>query len=139
MSDMEREIFGIAGIVYPGHPLALALLVTRVFPSLEAATFKSGDYPRALSDCRIPGAGSNVYAALDLLRCAKRNSVDAAIEYGATYWRTSMESYPNAQRAVAGQQQADSIEAVFRSTAGTWLGRSALSSEGARDMTAAAQ
>ncbi len=55
--------------VYPAHPVTVSAFIMFHFESLEEANKRSGinDYPNALSSQKIPGAGGDVYMALDFL------------------------------------------------------------------------
>ncbi len=56
-------------VIYPGHPIAIALMIVETFPSLTAATTIAAGrcYCNALGSDKVPGAGGNVHDALDLL------------------------------------------------------------------------
>lgn len=64
--------------VYPGHPLTIAVAILEKYPSLAAAREKGKNYPKALEDSAIPGAGGNVYAALEILNHPVESSIDRA-------------------------------------------------------------
>ena len=74
-------------IVYPGHPITLAYLITFEYASLEAATLKGAAYPLALENSRIPGAGGNVYNAIDLLRRVRQGvPIEDALLWADQAW-----------------------------------------------------
>jgi hypothetical protein len=56
-------------LVYPGHPVPIALCVARHFESYETATYRSkGSDPSPLGAHEILGSGGCVYLAMQLLR-----------------------------------------------------------------------
>jgi hypothetical protein len=57
--------------VYPGHPLLVALAITRVFPSLAVATSKGGTFTKAAEHGSIPGAGCAVWNGIHLLEAIR--------------------------------------------------------------------
>lgn len=127
-SVCEREVFGIEGAVYPGHPVSLAYLIMLKYPSLEAASYrpKSKDpsvqkFPRALSDGDIPCAGGNVYGALDTLKRARDTSPEEAFEYGSDWWRRCASGSNYGNRQEAGQVQAEGIKEAFLAKAAEWV------------------
>jgi hypothetical protein len=124
----ERDIFGIEGVIYPGHPVCIAYLIMLNFPSLEAAKYRppSNDphnqkSPRALVHENIPGGGGNVFGALDVLKRAREASPEVAFEFGAGWWmrHASGTNYPD--RREPGQAQADNIKAAFLEKAAEWI------------------
>lgn len=54
--------------VYPGHPVTIAYIIFQKYSSLEDAFATGYQFPRALEDNDIPGAGGRVHAALRFLR-----------------------------------------------------------------------
>lgn len=74
--------------VYPSHPVVVALCIMGVFDNLDAASAKSErtDYPLAMSHEEVPGAGSNVRAALDLLRFAQTHTPEEAWMQAEDIW-----------------------------------------------------
>lgn len=75
--------------IYPGHPVTVAYLITRIFPTYESAFKKSenSDYSSALASCKIPGAGGNVSNAMCLLRYLKDGmSWALAMKYADDAW-----------------------------------------------------
>lgn len=105
-------------IVYPGHPLTLALIITDVYPSLAEAEQK------ALGSREVPGAGGNVHSALDFLRRAMAGNIDAAIEHANAAW-----AYCDGQRTAQperwrnGQAQADRVMDELRRGLERWRGK----------------
>lgn len=86
MSFFAKNILG-EWPVYPGHPVTTGYIIMRKYPCLSAATEKGTTYPKALEDCDIPGAGGNVYSALDFLSAIKNGMpVETAIERWSKQW-----------------------------------------------------
>ena len=92
---MDRDDYDILDepAVYPGHPITLACLIANLYPSLDAAEVVPTDqarvhrYPAALEDHRIPGAGGNVWDALELLRRLRSgHSVETVIAWADETW-----------------------------------------------------
>lgn len=83
----ENEEFHFS--VYPGHPVTVAYLITQIFPTYEEAfdTPEGVTYGGAIGSCKIPGAGGNVYEALDLLsRLRDGMPWSLAIKYANDSW-----------------------------------------------------
>lgn len=119
--NIQFQVFGVTGAVFPGHPITVAYLIMKVFPSWEAANHRPAgdDYKAALTHSGIPGAGGCVHAALDLLKRAVDTDVEAALAWGAARWRDETQtSYKD--RYQPGQDQADSIASQFRELFKTW-------------------
>lgn len=118
MSDLALDIFpeGLAGL---GHPVCIAYLIMRVFPSHDEAVSRpeGATYCKALCDQRIPGTGSNVWAALDMLKRAHCLGVDVALKEAQTYWENSDSS---AENKVKGTQQAWGIREQFIEQFANW-------------------
>lgn len=76
--------------IYPGHPCTLALLVLRKYPQIDEAFARGREFPNALEDSDIPGAGGAVHQALWLIGCVRKGTLtpDAAIQWGVDSWRT---------------------------------------------------
>jgi hypothetical protein len=82
--------------VYPGHALTTAFCIVTHFGSLSEAMAKTGktNYPDALTDQRIPGAGGCVWSAIYFLRYLVEQSMDweAAVQWAADRWREETSS-----------------------------------------------
>ena len=116
---LERNTFGQGGVVYPGHCVAIAFLIMQTYPSLETAMLKKGEYPDALTNEDIPGAGGCVHSALDVLKRAFSVGIDEAFAFGDALWvGETSSSYRDRQQA--GQKQADDIKQQFRERFQTW-------------------
>ena len=120
-SDLQYQVFGPAGTVYPGHALTLAYLVMLHYPSYEAAAVRRDDAscPDALSNSEIPGAGGCVYSALDLLKHGFTLGVEEALEFGDRRWEGETETAYKDRRQ-PGQAQADAIKDKFRERFARW-------------------
>jgi hypothetical protein len=69
---LEREVLG-SPLVYPGHPVAVALMITHVFPDLAAASAPTEHgFPEALGSLMVGGAGGAVSSGLHLLHLVDR-------------------------------------------------------------------
>lgn len=122
LRSRDIDILGEAS-VYPGHPTVLAYLILLAYAdNINEAFARGRQYPNALEDVRrIPGAGGNVYAALDVIRYVRDGtlSVEEAIEWADKQWaacdsqrdgwRTDAPDVTAVRRArwQAGQNQAD--------------------------------
>lgn len=117
----EREALGEPA-VYPGHAVTLALLITHAFPSLEAAAATGKQFPRALESNNIPGAGGNVYVALDLLRRLRAGEVwEDAMWFADEAWSNcDSQLERNTKRWVEGQAQADRCKLLLAARASWW-------------------
>ncbi len=116
----ELELLGEPS-VYPGHPVTIAWVIVNAFPSYEAAFAKTeSGYAAALASGDIPGAGGNVYAALDLLQRFREGvPFDDAIAYSNRVWQ-SYTSDGFRDRREPGQAQADKVTAQLRERASWW-------------------
>ena len=95
----------------------VAYLITLEYESLETAAAKKTDNcPHALSNGNIPGAGGNVYAALNLLHQVKRLKLSAekAFEHADYYWSAC------SPQISQGQAQANRIKARLQERLQTW-------------------
>ena len=111
MLDFEREHLGGEYAIYPGHPVTIAYLIMKRFPSLEAAMKRSerSGFSAASSDNAIPGAGGRVHAAVRLLQ--RRHDGDPWAELFAVaddIWES--EHFDQHEQ---GQQQADRIKPLL--------------------------
>lgn len=108
--------------VYPGHPLVLATAIMKVFPTFESANKPSGHgWCEALADCRIPGAGDHVGAAMRVLKLGLDGAgQDAMVEYAMDYWDRG-NAGGHVENVEAGQEQAKAIEPHFRALVDSWF------------------
>lgn len=118
---LERELLG-GPVVYPGHPLVIAFLITHVFESLADATFvdptQTCAYSAALTSSAIPGGGGEVYQALDLLRLIQKGVTPTdAVAYIRERWNGG----GHAKAIEPGQQQADQITEAFIERVQEWI------------------
>lgn len=113
--------------VYPGHPAVIALCVMHEFASLEDAKAKDqkegNPYVRALSSPNVPGAGSHVWAALDLLSQARTLGWNAeqAFEEAGREWKRQVDNPAYCSRMDEGQRQADHYRQAFLDRFDTWM------------------
>ena len=108
--------------VYPGHPVTVAYLIVKIYPNYEEAFAGDGtvwDYPNALSDNRIPGAGGNVSSAISLLRDLREsNHKLSAKGKECSVWEAAMcwaaESWSTCDGQAKGGYDGNSAELVKR-------------------------
>ncbi|WP_321907935.1 hypothetical protein [Burkholderia cepacia] len=112
------------GSVYPGHPLVLATIVMFAFDNFEAADEDTEHgWCRALADCRIPGAGDHVGAAMRVLRHGRAGwDADAMVAEAHRHWDQG-QAGGHDKNVAPGRAQAVKIETVFRTKVATWLER----------------
>lgn len=106
-------------MVYPGHPVVIAYLITQQYPNYHAAAGRDpgSHYERALVSCEIPGAGSHVGAALDLLHFLCNGiSWEMAINNADNFW----EAVTKGNTAIWGQQQAEQIKPLLKAKSAWW-------------------
>lgn len=125
MSQFAYDLIG-EGPVHPGHPLTIALVIMSRFASLDEARLRGGshNYPAALTEGDIPGAGGEVYSALALLSDIEAGTVsvaDAPAE-AARRWADSGAG-GHTDRVAPGQIQANRLSDDFISKAREWLNR----------------
>lgn len=105
---------GLTGdVVYPGHPVVVALCVVSRFDSYEKAIEPmSKGTPRALGDLHIPGSGGCVYLALELLkRLRNGSSWEDSIQWADEAWaRVDDQRSRDKGRWKKGQDQADGLK-----------------------------
>lgn len=129
---MDHEVLGEFA-VYPGHPVTLAYIITQVFDTYEEASGRSCScgsglhlcgkgWPNALGDSAVPGAGGNVYGALDLLaRLHKGMSWDDAIKHAVDYWdRCDSQKTAYPKRHQEGQEQAEKFLQKLKDQSAWW-------------------
>jgi hypothetical protein len=78
-------------IVYPGHPVFLALQIMDAFPSFERAAAKdNGEFNNAVSSDRVNGSGGAVHSAMRLLEFAKQGiNPEQVFQYGVETWASA--------------------------------------------------
>ena len=87
----EWTLLGGEGLVYPGHPITVAFVITHVYDSYEGAVApcpSGGGSCHAVGNHDVPGAGSNVYLAVDLLKhyFVDGWSIEKCFEWADTAW-----------------------------------------------------
>lgn len=109
--------------VYPGHPITLAFVIVQVYPTFEEA-FKKTEHgwPAALGSNDVPGAGGNVYMALDLLRNLQKgmSAKEAFAGADASWAACDNQGTRNVPRWREGQEQADRFKARLEASASWW-------------------
>ncbi len=122
----DFEFLGEAA-VYPGHPITLAYLITKVFPSYgEAVKVHAGrNYSAALASTDIPGAGGCVHEALSLLhglREGEFSSLEEAFSWADQDWsRTDSQKVRDPERWRQGQEQADRVKPLLADRSFWWI------------------
>lgn len=128
----DRTILGEFS-VYPGHAITIAYLITKVFPTYEAATAPSYDragkplgWCEALSNNDIPGAGGNVHNGVDVLRkLHEGQDIETVYAWADQVWAscdTQKERRPD--RWKQGQDQADTVKPRLAAEIADWFARS---------------
>jgi hypothetical protein len=79
-------------LVYPGHPVAIALCIVRFYETYEAALYRSKDsYPSALGSRAIPSS-LHAYLAVELLKKLRAGyCFELAMTWADLVWRASVE------------------------------------------------
>lgn len=112
-------------LIYPGHPMVLAYLIVRRYPTYQAAMErKDCGPPAALQDPDIPGSGGHIWTALECLELLHTVPVDTVWKYANQSWQ---QLCSNSYRIIipAGQAQADAIREKLLSNlvAKKWLNK----------------
>lgn len=105
--------------IFPGHPLVIATIIMKHYPNLDEAFAKKEDhsFPNALEDQNIPGAGGNVYSALDALRYVRDGlmGIDKAVEFCNEVWASCDDNQRlHPEKYERGMAEAKEYEMVFR-------------------------
>ncbi|QMI49976.1 hypothetical protein [Burkholderia sp. MBR-1] len=118
--------------VYPGHPLVLASVIMHTFATFDAADEPTGfGWCKALADCRVPGAGDHVGAAMRVLRMGRDGAtVDEMVTEANRYWNCGRAG-GHVKNVEAGSAQSFRLEPLFRAKADSWLESNADSAIGA--------
>lgn len=123
-----RTDFDILGesAVYPGHPITLAYLITQNYDSLAAVLAPCYDnygykqtWCAAVGDSRIPGAGGNVHAAVDLLKNLVAGNENEALTRALYLWKSHTDNCYEKYK-VPGQEQANRVLPLLLETLKTW-------------------
>jgi hypothetical protein len=110
-------------VIYPGHPTVLAFLITQVFKTYEEAFVRTeSNVYAALGSMDVPGAGGNVYAALDLLgRLHDGVPPKEALYIADNFWdRQSSQTTDNTDKWRAGQSQAERYKPRLLAMSAWW-------------------
>ncbi|WDD90246.1 hypothetical protein Bsp3421_000067 (plasmid) [Burkholderia sp. FERM BP-3421] len=107
---------------YPGHPLVLAAIIMHSFDCFNGANKPTGNgWCEALSDCRVPGAGDHVDAAMRILCMGHGGATaDEMVAEANRYW-TSGKAGGHVKNVDAGSAQSIKIEPLFRAKAESWF------------------
>ncbi len=119
MSHFAKQLIG-EWPVYPGHPVTIAYCIVSAFPTYEDAFKKiDGGYPAALINCNVPGGGSSIHRALDMLRFLRSDTVtvDAILAWADKEWYN--ETHPESN-TLEGQTQADKIKPLLLAKSDWW-------------------
>lgn len=112
-------------LVFPGHPLVLAVFVMKYFPSFEMAVDPKGaqQYLAALVS-PIPGAGGQIHEALQFLEYIKKGvltSDEVVIAANKAWAACDGIKVKNPKKFKAGQDQANKLEPEFLELVRTWI------------------
>lgn len=122
MSHFSKQLLG-EWPVYPGHPLTIATVIMHCYETLDAAAANTEhNWPAALGNGDVPGAGGEVYVGLDLLlniRAGKVSIEEAPAEAQARWLRNGAGGHTD--RIAPGQEQADRFQELFLSKASEWF------------------
>lgn len=105
--------------IYPGHPVTIAYIIICVFPTYEEAFAKGIHCWAAIESVDIPGAGSSVYNALDMLRYLHNGIIDfdKAVEIAEHDWDClTSDSFS----LFKGQEQANRFKEKLREKSSWW-------------------
>lgn len=120
----ELECLNGEFAVYPGHPVVLGYILTNAYPSLAEALMPTEvNRHDALGNSNVPGAGGNVYMALDLLRNIVTGTlpIDRALEDADQRWADcDNQAKVDPDRWREGQEQADRFKAALKAQLETW-------------------
>jgi hypothetical protein len=107
-------------VVFPGHPLVIALIIMGRYANLAEALDEAGTgIARVLADPNVPGGAAFIDSAVSLLELGcSGTSIDDLVRHADAFWRDA--SPVNLQQ---GLQQAKDIETQFRERATVWCAR----------------
>lgn len=118
---MHSTILG-EDFVYPGHPLAIGIVIMTIFESYKDANETTADgNSRAISDPQVPGNSDCVDGTMKMLALgAAGNEIDQMISYAENFWKSSQEN-SNERAFIQGVLQARKLENLFRKKATAWF------------------
>lgn len=108
--------------VYPGHPITTAWFIVNKYPSFETASERrpEHDYMNALEDNDIPGAGSEVHAALEFLGKLNAGGLwGDAVKWADDHWSYSCAG-GHGRKVAPGQTQANYVKPLLFAKRGWW-------------------
>ncbi|WP_144267089.1 hypothetical protein [Comamonas thiooxydans] len=124
--EMDRTLIQLTGqkCVYPGHPLVIGFAIMSAFPSLADALSKKPGcaYKQALVSTSVPGAGSHVHTALDLLSHVEKGLLampDLPEKANVAWRKATSTAYTDNQPE--GLAQAQAILPFFMEKAQQWF------------------
>lgn len=102
--------------------MVLAIAIMEAFESFAEANAPTGHgWCAALGDCRIPGAGCHVGAAMRTLQLgAEGREFDEMVSYATAYWESG-KAGGHHQNVEAGRLQALKATPRFRELATAWF------------------
>ena len=129
--ELFQESLGIGtAVVYPGHPLTVAWVITHVFSDFETASIPDGEFgfSAACRNSDISGAGGNVHNAMSLLRTLRqgKRGLQETLDHADELWASCDDQktrYPD--RWKMGQEQADLVKPFFLARVQDWLKKTA--------------
>lgn len=107
--------------VYPGHPITVAWYIVNKYGSFEEANknTKHG-WPRALGDNDIPGAGGEVYMALDFLnKLVDGATWEDVVAWADHHWR-DYKAGGHGRKVAPGQTQANYVKPLLKAKSSWW-------------------
>lgn len=108
-------------VVYPGHPLVIAYVISKVYTNPSAALEKTEhNAHHALGSLDVPGAGGEVWAAIDVIKGLRDGkSPDSVLQLADHRWEmTTFNGHKDAY--VDGQLQADEVKTKLNEIL-TWV------------------
>ena len=117
--DVQFEM--LKWFVYPGHPAVVAYNIMLVFDKLsDAMANTEHNFPEALGNSSVEGAGGEVYVGLRFLKEAAKNKDWEALyrehsEHWAHYRAGGIE-----KNVTPGQEKADELKPLLLKTMAEW-------------------
>lgn len=99
--------------IYPGHPITIAYCIVSYFPTYEKAMELDHEgRVVTVQTWEIPGSGTAVHAALDMLRYLHDGTLDvkAAFAWADDAWKQCTDNKLYSGIKDTGQEQADRIK-----------------------------
>lgn len=118
--DLEQRVLDKEHSVYPGHPVTVGLLIMERYNTIDEALHPTiHGWPEAVGDGAIPGAGSEVHAAVHLLRSIAlgERTPEEAVAYARKTWHAG----GHVDNVVPAQEQADRFTIAYLTKAASWF------------------